>query len=240
MHDGMTKFHSVARTHAGNVRSHNEDALIERGDIGLWAVSDGMGGHAKGDVASALVVTALRNLATPRATPGAVREVLKKANTELFRQGSSSPDRTMGATVTVLGADDKHFFCLWAGDSRLYLLRNAKLAQLTRDHRYIQHLLDSGMLTEEQARQHPRRSVITRAVGVDRELKLDAGEGAVEPGDVFLLVTDGVTGVCTDAEIAAAFSTKTLDDGADEIVRLCLQRGAPDNLTLLAVQCAKD
>src|SRR5262249_12321464 len=150
MHGAMTKFRSVARTHAGGVRSHNEDALIERGDIGLWAVSDGMGGHAKGDVASALVVTAIRDLAVSRATPAAVRETLKKANAELFRQGGGSPDRTMGATVTVLGADDRHFFCLWAGDSRLYLLRHSKLTQLTRDHRYIQQLLDSGMLTEAQ------------------------------------------------------------------------------------------
>src|SRR5262249_55504172 len=109
-----------------------------------------------------------------------------------------------------------------------------------RDHRYIQQLLDSGMLTEAQAKQHPRRSVITRAVGVERELKLDACEGPVEPGDIFLLMTDGVTGVCTDAEIAAALSGNTLETGADEIVRLCLERGAPDNLTLLLVQRAND
>lgn len=236
----MTKFRSVARTHAGIVRSHNEDALIERGDIGIWAVSDGMGGHAAGDVASALVVSAIRSLSVSHATPAAVRETLKKANDDLFRRGGNSPDRTMGATVTVLGADERHFFCLWAGDSRLYLLRDTKLTQLTRDHRYIQQLLDSGILTEEQAKQHPRRNVITRAVGVARELKLDAYEGTIEPGDLFLLMTDGVTGVCSDAEIAAALSGKPLEEGADEIVRLCLERGAPDNLTLLLVQRVKD
>src|ERR1700687_5405069 len=228
MHDVKQKVRSVSRTHAGSVRPHNEDALIERGDIGIWAVSDGMGGHAAGDVASALVVSAIRELAPPHPRPAIVREALQRVNDELLRRAGSSPERTMGATVTVLGADAGNFFCLWAGDSRLYRLRGSSLTQLTHDHRYIQHLLDAGVLTEAEARQHPRRSVITRAVGVDRELKLDPNEGAIEQGDIFVLVTDGVTGVCTDAEIAEAIAGKSLKDAADDIVRRCLERGAPD------------
>ena len=141
----------------------------------------------------------------------------------------------MGATVTVLGVDAKNFFCLWAGDSRLYRFRGDRLTQLTRDHRYVQALIDSGLLDEAEAENHPRRSVITRAVGVDLELQLDHCEGLIEADDVFLLMTDGVSGVCKDREIAVILSRYTLEDAADRIVEHCLQRGAPDNLSLILI-----
>lgn len=238
MHDGKMTFRSVSRTHTGLVRSHNEDALVERSDVGLWAVSDGMGGHSAGDVASGLVVTALRQLARDQLTPDGVRRALEEVNDDLFARSSGSQDRTMGATVTVLGVDGTNFFCLWAGDSRLYRLRNGKLAQLTRDHRFIQDLLDTGRITEAEARKHPRRNVITRAVGVAKDLELDGCDGKVEPGDVFLLVTDGVTGACTDEEILSALTGKSFDAAADEIVHRCLDHGAPDNLTLQLIEKA--
>ena len=232
-------FRSVSRTHTGLVRSHNEDALVERSDVGLWAVSDGMGGHAAGDVASGLVVAAIRQLSRDRVSPAGIREVLEAVNDDLLaRSSSGGQDRTMGATVTVLGSDGSNFFCLWAGDSRLYLLREGKLTQLTRDHRFIQDLLDTGRITEAEARKHPRRNVITRAVGVAKELELDGCDGKVEAGDTFLLVTDGVTGACTDEEIVTAISGKAFDDAADDLVRRCLDHGAPDNLTLLLIRKA--
>ena len=239
MHDGRMTFRSVSRTHTGLVRSHNEDALVERSDVGLWAVSDGMGGHAAGDVASGLVVAALQQLPQDGLSPDAIRQSLMGVNDDLLARTAESQDqRTMGATVTVLGSDGVDFFCLWAGDSRLYRLRTGKLTQLTRDHRFIQHLLDSGKLTEAEARQHPRRNVITRAVGVERDLVFDSCEGKIEPDDTLLLVTDGVTGACTDEEITSALAGKTLDAAADELVRRCLEHGAPDNLTLLLIQKA--
>ena len=232
-------FRSVSRTHTGLVRSHNEDALVERSDVGLWAVSDGMGGHAAGDVASGLVVAAMRQLARDRVSPGGIREALEAVNDDLLaRSSAGGQDRTMGATVTVLGSDGMNFFCLWAGDSRLYLLRNGKLTQLTRDHRFIQDLLDSGRITEAEARKHPRRNVITRAVGVAKELELDGCDGKVEADDTFLLVTDGVTGACTDEEIVTSISGKPFEDAADDLVRRCLDHGAPDNLTLLLIRKA--
>jgi serine/threonine protein phosphatase PrpC len=239
MHHAMMSLLSVARTHPGVVRPHNEDAVLERGEAGIWAVSDGMGGHAAGDVASAVVIDSLKGL-TPTGynftSANAVRDALNWANGELYRRGSSlSPDRTMGATVTVLGIDAKNFFCLWAGDSRLYRFRGNRLTQLTRDHRYVQTLIDSGLLNEAEAENHPRRSVITRAVGVDLELKLDDCEGLIEAGDVFLLVTDGVSGVCKDDDIADILSRYKLEDAADRIVEQCLRQGAPDNLSLILV-----
>jgi serine/threonine protein phosphatase PrpC len=239
MHHPEMSFQSVARTHPGAVRPHNEDAVLERGEAGIWAVSDGMGGHAAGDVASAVVIESLKGLPPTgdiSTSMNAVRDALSSANGDLYRRGSLlSPDRTMGATVTVLGVAAKNFFCVWAGDSRLYRFRGDRVTQLTRDHRYVQALIDSGLLNEAEVENHPRRSVITRAVGVDAELNLDHCEGLIEAGDVFLLMTDGVSGVCKDAEIADILSRYTLEDAADRIVEQCLQRGAPDNLSLILI-----
>ncbi len=244
MRESKLNFHSVGRTHVGKVRSLNEDSLVERGDLKVWAVSDGMGGHTAGDVASGLIKSALQTLAPPASGESLgdrLRETLARANDELFRRGASmSRNSTMGATVTVLGIEGGHYFCLWAGDSRLYLFRNGALTQVTRDHRYIQDLLDSGVLNELEAEHHPRRSVITRAVGVDATLKLDEREGAIAPDDRFLLVTDGVTAVCKDSELAEMISAKDLGQAADEIVQRCLERGAPDNLSLVLIRATAD
>jgi serine/threonine protein phosphatase PrpC len=239
MNDVKGKFHSVSRTHIGRVRTCNEDSLLERSDIGLWAVSDGMGGHRAGDVASSMVITALGGLAPGNRQTLSLeaREVLAGVNAELFARGSSvSRQQTMGATVVVLGVEANRYFCLWAGDSRLYLFRGGKLTQLTRDHRYVQALLDSGLLTEQEAHNHPRRNVITRAVGVDAKLSLDVCNGPIEHEDIFLLVTDGVTTVCRDEQLSAIIASMSLDDAADEIVRQCLEGGAPDNLSLIFVK----
>jgi serine/threonine protein phosphatase PrpC len=240
MHKYASEFQSVSRTHTGAVRPHNEDSLLERSDIGLWAVSDGMGGHAAGDVASALVVETMRHLARTEggaSFAGLVRRALAEANAELYRRGSArSPDATMGATVTALGVEADRFFCLWVGDSRLYRFRKGTLRRLTRDHRYIQDLLDSGVLTEAAAKLHPQRNVITRAVGIDAELELDSCEGAVAPGDLFLLATDGVTEVCADDDLARILSGQDLADMAGTIVEKCLKGGAPDNLSLVLIR----
>src|SRR5688572_11926504 len=145
-------YRSVGRTHAGIVRACNEDSYLERTDIGLWAVSDGMGGHTAGDVASALIVDSMRKLTRPNGEISFVKSVydaLAGANRELHRLSADlAPHSTMGATVTVLGTNDGRFFCLWAGDSRLYRFQGGKLSQLTRDHRYIQDLIDAGTLDE--------------------------------------------------------------------------------------------
>ena len=234
-------FQSVARTHPGAVRPCNEDAVLQRGEVGIWAVSDGMGGHSAGDVASTLVIDSLKELSptgnnSTSVSVASVRDTLTRANNELYARGSSvSPDQTMGATVTVLGLDAKHFFCLWAGDSRLYRFRRRRLTQLTRDHRYVQALIDSGVIDEKEAARHPRRNVITRAVGVDSELKLDLCEGPIEAGDIFLLVTDGISGTCTDEEITDILLQQGIEAAADVIVERCLQHGAPDNLSLVLV-----
>lgn len=241
MDSPILKFHSAGRTNVGKVRTCNEDAFIERGAVGLWAVSDGMGGLRSGDVASGLIVDALQTVQPANGTAlshGKIRETIGRVNEELLRRGAEKTGRgTMGATVTVLLVEGNKFVCLWAGDSRLYRLRNGELKQLTRDHRYIQELLDAGAITELEARQHPKRHVITRAIGVEPTVKLDASEGTIEPGDLYMLSTDGVTAVCDDEDLTQMLTSATsLDDACDEIVSVCLEGGAPDNLTLVLVE----
>jgi serine/threonine-protein phosphatase Stp1 len=238
MPDLSLSFRSIGATHVGCVRSCNEDSMLERTDVGLWAVSDGMGGHLAGDVASAFVIQALRDVARPapgRSFAASVSGALGGANAELHRRTSGS-GATMGATVTVLGADADSFFCLWAGDSRLYRFAKGRLTQLTRDHRYIQALLDAGLLDPKEAENHPRRNVITRAVGTGAELELDLCQGPIAAGDVFLLVTDGVTAVLRDEDLAEILAQYKLEQAVRMIVERCLARGAPDNLSLIVVE----
>lgn len=239
MHNRKLKFQSVGRTHAGCVRALNEDAMLERSDIGLWAISDGMGGHTAGDVASALIIDHLEGVA--RSNGGAfidsVHKALTEANRELHRKSLAlGPGATMGATVVVLGEDEGEFFCLWAGDSRLYRYDGSALSQVTRDHRYVQTLLDTGAIQEQDAERHPMRNVITRAVGINADIELDRAGGPIAPGDKFLLVSDGVTTVCKDRELAEMLSAPSMDVAVNSIVARCLERGAPDNLSLVLIQ----
>jgi len=234
------KFRSTGRTHVGKVRSCNEDAFVEHPGIGLWAVSDGMGGLRAGDVASGHIVSALRELplsSDAKSIEPSVVHALQEANKELFQQGSAKSERaTMGATVTAFIVDGESFSCVWVGDSRLYRIRDGKIAQLTRDHRYIQELLDAGVLSEVEARQHPRRNVITRAIGVEKNVELDSIVGSINRGDLFVLSTDGVTSVCEDEDLAEIIeAAENINAAADVIVDRCLEGGAPDNLTLILI-----
>lgn len=236
----ILKFRSTGRTHVGKVRTCNEDAFVEHPAIGLWAVSDGMGGLRAGDVASGLIASSLSNLQASSKADSiepSVRRVLEQANKELYLKGSAKSElSSMGATVTAFIVDGESFTCIWAGDSRLYRIRGGKITQHTRDHRYIQELLDSGVLSEVEARQHPRRNVITRAIGVENELELESAVGTIEKGDLFVLTSDGVTSVCVDEELSHIIaSSENIDMAADTIVDRCLEGGAPDNLTLILI-----
>ncbi len=235
-HLGAFKFLSVGRTHAGCVRDHNEDAFLNRPDIGLWAVADGMGGHESGEVASAAVIAALSgvlNFSTAYAFRDAVAQAIEQANAELGRL--SLGHGTMGSTVVSLLAHEGHYACLWAGDSRAYLYRAGTLKRLTRDHSLVQEMVDTGALSEERARLHPQANVITRAVGAHAELDLDAVFGAVQAGDRFLLCSDGLTGVVSDRELASAMIRAPLEAAAERLLDRALARGAPDNVTLVLI-----
>ncbi len=228
---------SRAVTHPGAVRPRNEDALLDRADLGLWAVADGAGGHGAGDVASAAIVAALADL--PPALSAAellaqVRLRLSAVHAELqARAAAAGPGRIMASTVVVLLARGGHYACLWAGDSRAYRLRDGRLERLTRDHSLVQELVDQGVLDEEAAEQHPQANVITRAIGAHGELELDKVSARVAPGDVFLLCSDGLFKALAEAEIASVLAA---GGGPDALVEAALARGARDNVTALAVQ----
>lgn len=228
-----------ARTDVGVVRDHNEDAFVCRDEIGLWAVSDGMGGHAKGEVASAAIVKALGELgpvSTADTARSHVEGALRKANTEIFSEGQRD-GATIGATVVALRISGRVFQAIWAGDSRIYLLRAGQLYRLTVDHTRVQELLDQGLLTPSEAENHPLGHVLARAVGVEPGLALDVVEDEVEEGDQFLLCSDGLTGVINDDQIAETLRRVPPEQAVSELVQATLAGGAPDNVTVVIVAC---
>ena len=235
----LTRFASTARTHTGG-RRLNEDRVLERPDIGLWAVADGMGGHMAGDVASNMVVEALGRVARFASGYAYLNDVaaqLQAVNREMLDGAGGGPGRPglMGSTVVALLAHEGYYACVWAGDSRAYLLRRGRLLRITHDHSLVQELVDSGALTADQARSHPRANVITRAVGVAHPLVLEKRHAPIEPGDIFLLCSDGLTGTMQDEEIEERLRRGDLANAADDLLGLALGRGARDNVSLVLV-----
>jgi serine/threonine protein phosphatase PrpC len=238
-HLGRFKFLSVGQTHVGHVREMNEDALLNRPDIGLWAIADGMGGHVSGDIASAAVVKALNEVSTFSSAyafrDAATRAVLS-VNESLMAQGGPAKS---GSTIVALLAHDGHYACMWAGDSRAYLYRRGALRALTRDHSVVQDLVDAGLLAPDQAGRHPQANLITRAVGASNALDLDYVFGALNAGDRFLLCSDGLSSFVSDREIALALRRTPLETASQTLVDLALARGGRDNITVVLVSAER-
>jgi serine/threonine protein phosphatase Stp1 len=232
-------FECVSRTHVGCRRKVNEDSLAVRTDRGLWAVADGMGGHEAGDVASSKVTEALLRLPVVYGLDSLVESVvgaLQRVNAELIElAGSSDIKRRIGSTVVGLAISGGDFRCFWAGDSRAYRIRDGQIEQISRDHSMVQDLVDAGLLAPEDAENHPNANIITRAVGVNEQLKVDMVQGEALPGDLYLLASDGLTRLVDDRELAAVLTSRGLD-AADSLIETSLARGAPDNVTLVIVK----
>jgi serine/threonine protein phosphatase Stp1 len=223
----------------GRVRSANEDSFLARGEVGLWAVADGMGGHDNGQWASQTLVRSLSDAKLGREFEEdvqAVADAIHAANGVIFSTASAQA-RTMGCTVTTLLLWGDRFAVLWAGDSRVYVSRRGRLHRLTRDHTQVQALVDAGALSQAEAERHPMSHVLARAVGVEEMLRLDAVSDQVEGGDKFLLCSDGLTGVVSEAEIAEALAQFSPRVACEELLARCLARGAPDNVTVVVVGC---
>ena len=233
---------SSSYTHVGMVRKINEDAFIERpqlGLAGLWAVADGMGGHEAGDVASRLIMDNLQNIPAPTDLAefiDATEASLQQANHLLQDKAARFYQRrTIGSTIVVLLLYQTQMACLWAGDSRLYRLRDGQLQQLTRDHSHVQELLDRGLISAAEAENHPMSNVITRAVGSAPELDVDKLSETVTTSDVFLLCSDGINRVVSDSKLAAIIANSQPQYAAQAIVNAALRNKADDNVTATVV-----
>lgn len=226
-----------ARTDVGLLREGNEDAYLAE-DV-LFAVADGMGGHLAGDVASSITVDALRERAAeePPADPDALAGLLYRANTAIFERARHDPSlHGMGTTCTALmiGAEEAHI--AHVGDSRAYLLRNGSLSQLTQDHTLVNRMVQEGKLRSEDAERHPQRSVLTRALGVDPEVKIDTQSLDTKEGDRLLLCSDGLTSmVDTDSIAEALRSEKDPQSAADHLVEIAIAAGGEDNVTVVVL-----
>jgi protein phosphatase len=229
---------SAGVTHPGRVRDVNQDAYLDRPDLGLWAVADGMGGHSDGGMASRMLVEGLGRMGRPGllgSAVEAVRNILEEINRRLLADAAARGDDLIGSTIVALVAVGDHCAILWVGDSRVYRRRDGELMQLTSDHTHVQNLVEKGMLTPEQAEQHPLSNVLVRAVGGDTELDVDLRVEALREGDRFLLCSDGLvkelradalTGILSGAEPAAV---------ARSLVEAACNAGGRDNITAVIV-----
>jgi serine/threonine protein phosphatase PrpC len=235
-----------ARTDVGMVRSGNEDNFYADADErrGLFVVADGMGGHAAGEVASEMAVQIVSQTlaAVASAMDAAAAELMAKslrdANRAIYdRMLAESDKQGMGTTASVLILSDHAFLIGQIGDSRVYLLRDGVLTQLTKDHSYVQEQVDAGLLTPEQARHHPYSNVITRCVGANDDVEVDLFRGEVRSGDVFLVASDGLTGMVDDRRLLQLMVAQTGPGRiVDALIAEANARGGVDNITAIVVQ----
>jgi serine/threonine protein phosphatase PrpC len=231
------RVHSEACTHEGRVRPHNEDSFCALEQQGLWAVADGMGGHERGEWASALLADKLCGLRLGDDFDQACEQVattIHNANREIFEEATARGTQ-MGTTLVCLLVRARRFAIFWVGDSRAYLLRDGQLVQLSRDHTRVQEMVDAGLLTPADAISHPMGHVLGRAVGVMETLELDVIADDIEAGDTFLLCSDGLHGYVEDRHIAALLAGPNPQAAAQQLVDTTLANGAPDNVTVITV-----
>lgn len=237
--DSPLRWDSSAVTDQGKRRKHNEDAVLARPDIGLWAVADGMGGHAAGDVASNLVVKTLELARHSDSLADAAEDagrLLLQANNRIREHADKQlQGSTMGATVAVLLCGQGYGACLWAGDSRLYRLRDDEFVLLSRDHSEVQRLVDQGLIDPSEADHHPNANIITRAVGGSPELCFDTTLFDVRDGDRYLLCSDGLYNELDGPTIAGQITAGSASQATEALLRKVLNTEARDNVSIVVV-----
>jgi protein phosphatase len=228
------------------IRQGNEDNFFAEADErrGVFVVADGMGGHAAGEVASEMAVQIIaRHLLalTSAVDDGAntlVAKAMQDANRAIFDRMLAETDKQgMGTTASVMVLSDKGYLIGQIGDSRVYLLRDGGLTQITKDHSYVQEQVDAGLLTPEQARYHPYSNVITRCVGASDQVEADIYSGEARVGDVFLLASDGLTGMVDDRRLQALLLARSGPGRiVDSLIAEANGRGGLDNITAIVIQ----
>jgi protein phosphatase len=235
----------AAKTDLGRVRENNEDKfdwwepddpvlLARRGR--LYAVADGMGGHAAGQIAAEMAMKAMGSAyysATRDPAPDAISRAIVKANAMVFDTARAIPSRTgMGCTMVAVALLEAEAIVAWAGDSRVYLVRDASPRRLTEDHSWVAEQVRQGVLTEEQAERSAYRNIITRCLGPEPNVTPEVVRVPAQAGDVFLLCSDGLTGVLDDAQIAEIAASRPPSFACTDLIDRANERGGPDNITV--------
>ena len=254
----MLKIVSLAKTHVGHKRDHNEDAFLADNELSLYIVADGMGGHAAGEVASEQTVQVIQDnvlakldiIEKFRANPAGeegeeVRSMLelavRAAAYQVFGLTEIDPDRKgMGTTLSLLLLLPKAAFIAHVGDSRIYILRNGRSVVATSDHTYVAAMVASGKMTEEEALKSKYRNVLLRAVGSHDYVQVDTRILRFKKGDVFLLCSDGLHGYLKDGEPESMVDPKDLDSSLQALIQMALDRGGKDNITGILVRIEEE
>lgn len=246
----MNSLVMTGRTDPGMVREHNEDCFLIVPENGFALLADGMGGHLSGEVASAMAVDQvtqhlLNALQAPAANNGAVtdssvlEEAIKAANSAIHSSSMQHPEQAgMGTTIVAVTFHDDRLTVAHVGDSRLYRYRNGELSQVTEDHSMVQELLRRGLISPEEARTSVNRNLVTRALGVDPVVEVDIKEETVQDGDLYLLCSDGLNDVLTDAEIATLLGQygDDMEKATRQIILEVNARGGPDNVSIVLIR----
>ncbi len=232
-------WHSHGISDVGKVRKHNEDSMLERPEVGMWIVADGMGGHAAGDVASQMIVNSLKKVHEGLSLERFIDDIedrLITVNQKLIEKANESKKRTtIGSTVAILVTFENFCVYLWAGDSRLYRLRDKQLRQMTTDHSQVEQYVEQGLISREEAAVHPHGNMITRAVGATQNFFLDMDIQEMQQGDRYLLCSDGLTKHIVDTEFEEMLQKGSTEETCKELIDLTLSRGAGDNVTAILV-----
>lgn len=236
----------VSKTHVGLVRENNEDTILVREPY-LFAVADGMGGYAAGEIASRSTIKAfeaatysLRHEQGEQNIIKVLREAFAKANAHVYKMAVSNDKyKGMGTTMTALYLPGNgEAYCCHIGDSRLYLYRDGQLQQVTRDHTFVADLQEQGKITREEAFVHPQRHILLQAMGVDENIQTDCLHFIVQPQDRLLLCSDGLSDMLRDREIADIIGAEDLQTAADRLLEQSLDNGGRDNVSLILLDLA--
>ena len=229
-----------ARSDVGCVRGHNEDSYLVASP--LFCVCDGMGGHAAGEVASAIAVETIAKTAPKAANPALLGAAIEAANAAVIEAAVNGVGKPgMGCTATAAYVDGNTLAIAHVGDSRAYLLHEGTLIRVTRDHSYVEELVDAGEITADEARVHPNRSVITRALGSDPAMYADHFQLGVQEGDRLILCSDGLSSMVPDGDIETiATQSSTAQICTDNLVDAALAAGGADNVTVVVVDIVND
>ncbi len=239
----------TALTDIGRVRSINEDAFLVEPELNLFVVADGMGGHAAGDVASKLALkslvrsyraqlVALKKAAKQRTADHVLRRAINTANRKVFNQSNAKSHLNgMGTTIVGILLQDSTAFIFHVGDSRAYLIRQDEIELLTSDHSWVNMQVKQGKLNEEDARHHPLKNVITKALGIHKKVEPDIEMRSIKSGDIILLCSDGINNMLEDNEILGIIiDSSGLDAAAGRLIETANNRGGDDNSTVLLVK----